>query len=151
MFNILIIMELTDKKEKELRKDALAAAMKVLPTDHKPSNRQFPNFKGDDYTLTVTDDTKVENILIKVESDNANISDWAAVQFDGGARLSYRQLFARANNGLGLDGATDDERMQNFIVLAYKKGKISVKIKDVKYRPNSDGGQRSYLFFEPLS
>ena len=144
-------MELTNKKEDELRKDALAQATKVLPADHKPSNRQFPTFKGDVFTLTVSKDTKMENILIKVPSDNANIGDWAAVQFDGGARLSYTQLFARANNGLGLEGATDDERMQDFIIRAYKNDKISVKIKDIKYRPSSDGGQSSYLYFEPLS
>ena len=148
---ILYIMELTNKKKEELRKEVAEQAAKVLPADHVKGNRQFPTFAGDTFTITVTDKTKVSDFLVQVKSDNAEVNDWAAILFADDKRLSYTQLFSRPANGLELVGKDDEERMQDFILRLYEKNTLTLKVKEVKMRPQGKNRMSSYLIFDKLS
>lgn len=120
-------------------------------TDHKsvlPSDRSVPISDGDVLTFKAS---KVDDLL-EVVPARAGIPSFVNLKLVNGDTIAASQIAKYRNNGLGLQGATAEERLRNFAekILTSDNG-VEIIVDRIKTLPSTDlNKQYKVTMWKPL-
>lgn len=118
---------------------AFTAAISTLQAATLDRNSNIPFAVGDAITIAqfTTPDPRNENI-------EGQARQWLEYQCTNGAVISATQIW-RNNNGLGLQGTTNRERLTNFSSLV-EAGDVTLHVRQLRQGRNG----QTIVIFEPL-
>ena len=124
-------------------------------TGEAPTNVSQPFMDGDVLTFALKEGQTADTLLAyhpaQVQGANT-IREYIAVVTSDGRELSQTQLCRRTGNGLGLEGATPDERLEDFLALVQEKRTVKIKVSKSRVLPstNPEWNGTRVITWEPI-
>ena len=124
-------------------------------TGEAPTNVSQPFMDGDVLTFALKGEETADKLLAyhpaRVQNGNT-INEYFGVVTSDGREVSQTQLCRRTGNGLGLEGATPDERLEDFLALVQEKRKVNIKVSKSRVLPstNPEWNGTRVITWEPI-
>lgn len=124
-------------------------------TGEAPTNVSQPFMDGDVLTFALKGEETADILLAyhpaRVQNGNT-INEYFGVVTSDGREVSQTQLCRRTGNGLGLEGATPDERLEDFLALVQEKRTVKIKVSKSRVLPstNPEWNGTRVITWEPI-